>query len=89
MFEITFHRRSSYVFRANKNFEGFFIRKRNWHQIGEDFPEHFEYLTKKAFMDHVVCLSRQMQKFRADELNKYNKRSDYHSVMVVNDLLAD
>ena len=50
MFEVTFNRRVSFIFRANTNFEGFFIRKKNWHTIGEDFPEHFEYLTKKAFM---------------------------------------
>ena len=88
MFEVTFHRRSNFVFRANKNMEGFFIRKRNWHQIGEDFPEHFDFIIKKAFMEHVVGLSRQMNKFRADEMNKYNKRSDFHSVMVNRDLMA-
>jgi hypothetical protein len=71
MFEVTFHRRSNYVYRANKGFEGFFIRKRNWHAIGHEFPEHYDFITKRAFMNQVTCLSRKMQQLREVEVKHY------------------
>ena len=67
IFPVTFNRRSSFVFRANRNFEGFFIRKRQWKEIGEKFPQHFDYLTRMALMDHVIGLVLKMSKFRAEE----------------------
>jgi hypothetical protein len=89
IFPVTFHRRSSFVFRANRNFEGFFIRKRSWKEIGEKFPEHFDYLTKMALMDHIIGLSMKMSKFRAEEQKRLSRRTDYHSIIIMRDLTAN
>ena len=89
MFEVTYHRRSNFIYRSNKNMQGFYIRKRNWHVIGSNYPEHFDYLTKRAFMDHVTNLSLKLNNMRDKEVKRYEDRSDYHSVMVVRDLLGD
>lgn len=89
MFEVSFHRRSNFMYRSHSRVEGFFIRKRKWHALGSDFPDHFEFITRRAFMNQVTGLSRKMNTLRDEEVNRYQKRSDYHSVLVVRDLLGD
>lgn len=66
------HLKATYVHKAFKNCEGFFIRKKNWLKINEDhaaITESFQEELKKRFNKYIGNPLKRLKKFQLKKMS--------------------
>ena len=65
-----------------------FIRKKNWAQIGLEFPYFYKMMKRKSLLLYCNHFRNNINIFKQKEIQKYNERADFGGqvVMLQNDM---
>ena len=84
-FECSYNRRSSFIYRCSQKIKAYFIRKNNWKEFEEMFPEFYQEMRRTllhSFYTSVVPLMKTQKKLM---IEKFEARADFKQIFVMKD----
>lgn len=89
MYECSFNRRCNYIYRANDPCDGYFVRRREWKQICEEFPLFNNIMKKRALEKQFNKIWKVIMKKKKQDIEYYRIRSDYKNIIALTDNNAE
>lgn len=71
-FNICFNKRQIFIHRTYKECFGFSIRKSNWKEIMDEFPEFFAILKRKVLHEYITKIRKPLMGFKDKDIIHYD-----------------
>uniref|UniRef100_A0A7S3J0T5 Uncharacterized protein n=1 Tax=Strombidium inclinatum TaxID=197538 RepID=A0A7S3J0T5_9SPIT len=82
-YNCTFSIRSVFCYKCNSECEGYSIRKSNWLNILNEFPDIASVIKSNVVSEYNKSIKFKMFKAKRDHLKKLSKRADFHKISVI------
>lgn len=78
-----FHKRFLFTFVAHTDLDCYAIRRQEWHDIMQEFPELFRVVKHKCFEFYFNQVQRPMMQQKLMDIKGFDKRTDFSQVLTV------
>ena len=82
-YNITFQKRSLFVYRTESECQGYQIRQSNWLKLFDDHKEIGELFQTEIKREFDVVLLNRVMREKDKEIEKWQKRQDYNGILQV------
>ena len=76
-FECTHNRRCQVIYKSQRSSSGYFIRRRNWAKLEEDFPYFYKNLKSSFQKFYILKISFKINTLKQLDIEKFEQRADY------------
>jgi hypothetical protein len=78
-----------FIYQTHTEMVGYMMRKKKWLSVMTGFPDFYKILKQKFFQFYLVEVYRPLINEKNADIEYYEKRKDYNSVLAVEDKRFD
>lgn len=82
-FNICFNKRQIFIHRTHSECAGFYIRKKYWKKIMDNYPEFFSIMKRKVLYEYITKIRKPIMAHKDKDIIHYEKRADFQQVLAL------
>lgn len=76
-FNICFNKRQIFIHRTHSECAGFYIRKKHWKKIMDNYPEFFSIMKRKVLYEYITKIRKPIMAHKEKDIIHYDQRADF------------
>ena len=82
-FNICFNKRQIFIHRTHGECAGFYIRKKHWKKIMDNYPEFFSIMKRKVLYEYITKIRKPIMAHKEKDIVHYDQRADFQQVLAL------